>query len=297
MSELFDPARWRPAPFLPERETRDGTLVFVVAVLCFLACVTALGVIAADRAARGWANQLTEEATVIVRPQPGETPDSAAARAAETLAGVAGVAEVRALEPQKAYDLVRPWLGDVADVEDLPVPRLVAVGLDRREPATAAALQAALKSQGVDAIVDDHSLWLKDVRRAAGVARGMGAVVFLLIAGAAAAVVAFATRAGLAAQRDVVEVLHLSGAEDGFIARLFQLRFARVAAVAGLIGAGGAILAGAMLRLLGGSQGLTPALPIAWSDLLAVLPCPLLAAGVAALAARFTAGALIREME
>ena len=125
----------------------------------------------------------------------------------------------------------------------------------------------------------------------------MGTVVFLLIAGAAGAVVAFATRAGLAAQRDVVEVLHLTGAEDRFISALFQARFARVAAVAGLIGAGGAILSGAMLRMLGGSQGLTPALPIAWSDLLAVLPCPLLAAGVAALAARFTAGALIREMQ
>lgn len=297
MSEMFDPARWRPAPFLPERETRDGSLVFVVAVLCFLACVTALGVIAADRAARGWSNQLTEEATVIVRARPGETPDSAAARAAEALAGVRGVAEARALEPQKAYDLVRPWLGDVADVEDLPVPRLVAVSLDQRRPATAGALEAALKSQGVDAIVDDHSLWLKDVRRSAGIARGMGTVVFLLIAGAAGAVVAFATRAGLAAQRDVVEVLHLAGAEDHFISGLFQARFARVAAVAGLIGAGGAILSGAILRMLGGSQGLTPALPIAWSDLLAVLPCPLLAAGVAALAARVTAGALIREMQ
>jgi len=297
MSELFDPARWRPAPFLPERETRDGTLVFVVAVLCFLACVTALGVIATDRAARGWASQLSGEATVIVRPQPGETPDSAAARAAETLAAVNGVTEVRALEPEKAYALVRPWLGDVADVEDLPVPRLVAVRLDPRVPASAAALAAALKTQNVDAIVDDHSLWLSDVRRAARIARGMGAVVFLLIAGAAAAVVAFATRAGLAAQRDVVEVLHLSGAEDSFIARLFQLRFARVAALAGLIGAGGAMLAGAILRLLGGSRGLTPALPIAWGDLLAVLPCPLLAAGVAALAARVTAGALIREMQ
>jgi cell division transport system permease protein len=268
-----------------------------VAVLCFLACVTALGVIATDRAARGWSNQLGSEATVIVRPQPGETPDGAAARAAEALAGVSGVSEARALEPEKAYDLVRPWLGDVADVEDLPVPRLVAVSLERRRPATAGALEAALKAQGVDAIVDDHSLWLKDVRRAAGAARGMGTVVFLLIAGAAGAVVAFATRAGLAAQRDVVEVLHLAGAEDSFIARLFQLRFARVAAVAGLIGAGGAILAGLILRLLGGAQGLTPALPIAWPDLLAVLPCPLLAAGVAALAARFTAQSLIREMQ
>ena len=297
MSELFDPARWRPAPFLPEGETRDGALVFVVAVLCFLACVTALGVIAADRAAQGWSSQLASEATVIVRPGPGETPDSVVARAAEALAAAPGVAEARALEPQKAYDLVRPWLGDVADVEDLPVPRLVAVSLDARRPATARVLEGALKAQGIDAIVDDHSLWLKDVRRAAGVARGLGTVIFLLIAGAAGAVVAFATRAGLAAQRDVVEVLHLSGAEDGFIARLFQLRFARVAAVAGLIGAGGAMLSGALLRLFGGSQGLTPALPIAWGDLLAVLPCPLITAAVAALAARVTAQSLIREMQ
>lgn len=297
MSDIFDPARWRPAPFLPETETRDGALVFVVAVLCFLACVTAVGVIAADRAARGWSGQLSEEATVIVRAKPGETPDMAAAQAAEALAAVRGVEEVRALEPQKAYDLVRPWLGDVADVEDLPVPRLVAVGLDARNPATSEALERALKGAGIDGIVDDHSLWLQDVRRAAGVARGMAAVVFLLIASAAGAAVAFATRAGLSAQRDVVEVLHLSGAERNFIARLFQVRFARAAAWAGLIGAGGAVLAGAILRMLGGSQGLTPALPIAWSDLLVVLPCPLLAAGVAALAARFTALGLIRELE
>jgi len=185
----------------------------------------------------------------------------------------------------------------VADVEDLPVPRLVAVSLDDRRPATATALDAALKTQGVDAVVDDHRVWLKDIRRSADVARALGALVFLLIAGAAAAVVAFATRAGLAARRDVVEVLHLAGAEDSFIARLFELRFAKVAAAAGLIGAVGAGLTGALLRMVGGTQGVTPALPVAWGDLAAVLPCPLLAALVAAAAARITAGALIREMQ
>ena len=49
---------------------------------------------------------------MIVRPRGGETPDAAAARAAEALSGAAGVAEARALEPAKAYDLIRPWLGD-----------------------------------------------------------------------------------------------------------------------------------------------------------------------------------------
>jgi len=296
MSELFDVASWRPAPFLPERESRDAALIFVVAVLCFLACLTAMGVIAADRAARGWTGQLTGEATVIVRPRGGETPDAAAARGAEALAGVTGVTEARALEPAKAYDLIRPWLGDVSDLADLPVPRLVAVSLDPKRPATAQALRQALKGQDVDATVDDHSVWIKDIRRAGGVVRWLGAGVFALIATAAAAVIAFATRAGLAARRDVVEVLHLAGAEDSYIARLFQVRFARLAGVAGLIGAAGAGLVGAILRLMGGGEGLTPALPIAWSDLLAVLPCPLFAALVAAAAAQATAIRLIRDM-
>ena len=297
MSAASELSRWRPAPFLPEGESRDAALIFVVAVLCFLACLTALGVIAADRAASGWTGQLTGEATVIVRPRGGETPDAAAARAAEALAGVAGVAEARALEPAKAYDLIRPWLGDVRDLEDLPVPRLVAVTLDRRHPPDAKALDRALRGQGVDATVDDHTVWIKDIRRAGGVVRWLGAGVFLLIAAAAGAVVAFATRAGLAARRDVVEVLHLAGAEDGYIARLFQVRFARIAGFAGLIGAAAAGAVGAVLRLAGGGDGLTPALPLAWADLLAVLPCPLIAAVVAAVAAQVTAVRLIRDMQ
>lgn len=293
----FDPARWRPAPLLPKDGMRLGSLLFVVASLCFLACLTAIAVMAADRAARGWVGELQGEATVIVRPKRGETPDAAAARAAETLAGVAGVSEARALEPQRAYDLIRPWLGDISDLEDLPVPRLVAVSLDAKAPATAPRLAQALKAQDVDASVDDHSVWIKDIRRSADLARGLGLGVFLLIASAAGAVVAFATQAGLAARRDVVEVLHLAGAEDRYIARLFQLKFARMAILGGVIGAGVAAALGTGLRLAGGPQGLTPALPIAWSDLLVVVACPLTAAIVAAVAARLTASALIRDME
>ncbi|MBP8246971.1 MAG: ABC transporter permease [Phenylobacterium sp.] len=292
----FDPGRWKPAAFQPEADARDGALIFVVATLCFLACLTALTVLASDRAARGWSDQLTGQATVIVRAKGAETPDSAAARAAEALSGLPGVGEVRALEKEKAEALIAPWLGDIADLDDLPVPRLVAVDLDPKAPATPQSLDKALKAQGLDAVVDDHSIWLKDIQRAAGFARWVGLAVFTLIAAAAGSVVAFATRAGLTARHEVVEVLHLAGAEDDFIARLFQMRFARMAALAGLFGAGGAAIMGAILRLMGGGEGLTPVLPIVWTDLLAVLPCPVAAGLVAAVAARLTAQALIAKM-
>ena len=289
-----DWTRWRPASLLPRRDGRDGALSFVVAVLCFLACLAVFAALAADRAARDWGQELAASATVQVRPKAGQTDSEAAALAAEALAGVKGVSEAVSLDRAAASKLLEPWLGRGELPEDLPIPRLVTVDLDPHAPATAASLNAALSAAGVDAKVDDHSRWLGDVQRAGAVARGAAISAGLLVAAAAAAVIAFATRAGLAARRDVVEVLHLSGAQDSFVANLFQRRFAGLAAWAGLYGAlAAAAVAGAM-RALGGSEGFTPALPLAWTDLLAALPCPLLAAGVAAVAARRTALSLLR---
>jgi cell division transport system permease protein len=296
MSEVFQVNRWRPGPLLPPRDARDGSLVFVVAVLCFLACLTALAALAANRAAEGWTNQLTGSATVVVRARSGETPDSAAARAAEALSGVKGVSEARALTREKAEALLEPWIGKEALVEDLPTPRLVTLDLDPKAPASAAALGQALKTAGVDAVVDDHSRWIADIERGAGLARWAALGVFTLIAAATVAVIAFATRAGLAARADVIEVLHFSGAEAGFIAGLFQGRFAAMAALAGLLGGSAAAIIGAGARYLGGGAGLAPVLPLAWIDLLAPLPCPLIAALVAGFTARLAALRLLRSM-
>lgn len=296
MSELFDVQRWKPSPLLPRRDPRDGALVFVVAVLCFLACLTLIGALAADRAARGWTGQLSGSATVVVRAVGAETPDTAAARAAEALSGVAGVTEARALDKARAEALLEPWLGREALLDDLPIPRLVTVELDPGTPATAAALDKALKAAGLDATVDDHSLWIADIERSASVARWTGLGVLILILTATAAVIAFATRSAMAAHHETIEVLHLSGAQPAFIIRLFQTRFARAAALAGLLGASGAAIIGSLARLAGGGQGLTPVLPVAWIDLLAVAPAPLMAALVAAVAARIAAGGLIGEM-
>jgi cell division transport system permease protein len=296
---MIDPpktsARRRPAPLLPPQDARDGALVFVVSVLCLLACLAVLAAEAANRAASGWRTQLTGSATVLVRARGDQTADGAAARAAEVLAGVKGVAEADALEPEKAKALLEPWLGHDAVLDDLPIPRLVSVELDPRAPASVAAMVKALKAAGVDATIDDHSLWLKEVLRAGLIAQMAAIGVAALVASAAAAVIVFATRAGLAARRDLVSVLHLAGAEDRFVAGLFLARFARMAAAAGLIAALAAAAIASAAILTGGGEGLTPVLPLAWIDLAPLTLCPLAAGLVAGLAARATAMALLKE--
>ena len=224
-------ALFRRGPALLSREAGgERWLMVVVAVLCFLASITAVGAVAANRAAHGWAHQLRGEATVQVRPRVDETGPTAAARAAETLAGVKGVAEAEAMDRKAAEALLRPWVGEAA-LPDLPLPYLVTVRLDPKAPASAPTLSRALAEAGLDATVDDHSLWRGEVERSAGV----------------------------------------------------------ITAQAGAVGAGVAALLLALLRLIGGEGGLTPALPLAFSDLVVLAACPALAFGVALLAARFTA--------
>jgi cell division transport system permease protein len=280
---------WKPAPLLPRQDGRDRALSFVVASLCFLACLAIFALLASNRAVSGWDRALGASATVQVRPKPGETGGAAAASAAEALAGLPGVTEAEALDRQAAEKLLEPWLGKGNIPDDLPIPHLVTVELDPRRPATVQAMNAALTQAGLDATVDDHSRWMRDVGRAGAAVRSLAIAGALLLAGAAGAAVAFATRAGLAARKDVVEVLHLAGARDRYIAGLFQRRFAFLAARSGAYGALAAAAFAVLARALGGSDGFTPVLPFAWSDLLAAVPCPLAAALVAATAARRTA--------
>jgi len=183
--------RRKPAPLLPPEDARDGALVFVVAVLCFLACIAAIAALGANRAANGWRTQLTGSATVIVRPTSSETADAAAERAAEALSAIRpGVTEAAVLEKEKAEALLAPWLGSGDVLEDLPVPRLVSVDLDPKAPASVAVMDKALKAAEVDATIDDHSLWLKDVLRAGLMARIAALGAAALITAAAAAVIA-----------------------------------------------------------------------------------------------------------
>lgn len=270
---------------LPRDAAGEPWLAAVIAVLCLLAGLAGAGGLAADRAANGWAGRLRAEVTVQVRPRANETEATAAARAAEVLSGVDGVAEAEALDRRASEALLRPWLGE-AILPDLAIPMLVTVRLDPAAPAGTATLSRALAQAGLDATVDDHSQWRGEVRRAAALITALAAAAFLLTAGAAGAAVVYATRAGLAANRSVVETLRLNGATDGVIAGLFMRRYGLLAAGAGAAGVGTAALLLAGLRLLGGAEGLTPALPVAWRDLMLLSPIPLIAATVALVAAR-----------
>ena len=221
-----------------KRALADRLLPLLVAAMAFLAALALAGFVGAASLARHWREGAAAALTVQV-PQPGAAAAGGGTRRDRVLAvlqATKGLGSVRPLSEGELNDLLRPWLGAGAETLALPLPAVIAVRLGAGAP-DAAALADRLRAAAPGTLVEDHAVW---VGRLAALARSLQAcagAALLLVAGVAAAVVAIATRAGLAARRQAIEIVHGLGATDGYIAGRFAGRTMLLAAAGGAVGA------------------------------------------------------------
>ncbi len=277
--------RPRENSLLPLEDAREAALFFVVGALCFLAALAALSAKSTYGAARAWTAEVEGEFTVSLSGADAVAADTAA----RLLSSVEGVTAARAFSDAEIAELLAPNFGESGLPSDLPVPRLIAV---TAEGEAGPAISRALHEAGYDAAVDSHTEWAGDVRRMLAISRIVALSIVALLAFTAIGVIAFATHAALLARRDIVDVLHVAGAKDRFIASLFERRFWLLGLRAGTVGALVALASVAVLIALGRSgaerSGLLPQLSLDFPDLAVLVVTPVIAGLAARLAARIT---------
>ena len=278
----------KETPLLPVSDAREAALYFVVGALCFLAALAALVSRGTYTAAEAWSAQVEGEITVILEDADRRSADALAGQ----IEGLAGVVEARVLTREELETLLEPSFGPGGMPEGLPLPLLIAV-LSDPEADVSDEITALAATAGLDAEVSAHSGYVRDVRRALSVLRLVALGAVALLEATAIAVIAFATHAALLARRDIVDVLHLSGAEDKFIAGLFERRFWVLALKAGAVGALLALMVTALIVFSGGAQGetaaqLLPQLSLDFVDLVILTLTPVLAGLSSRMAAHIT---------
>ena len=92
----------------------------------------------------------------------------------------------------------------------------------------------------------------------AGTVVVIATIIFVLVMIAMVLAVGFATRGAMAGNREIIEVLHLVGAADGYISRQFQRHFFRLGLRGGAIGGGAAILVFILAASLSALMHATP---------------------------------------
>jgi cell division transport system permease protein len=286
---------------IPDSEGAGRFLPWVVAVMVVFAALAGAAGLALHQATGAWRNDLANTITIEIPPgeiPSGEMPSGAQAMVTAVTAALrqtAGIAQVRPLPVSEIAALLQPWLGGGDLINELPLPRLIDVRLSPDEPADLALLAKRLAAIGPGIRIDDHQIWLGKLIRLSRSLQWMMLACLAMICFATCAVVIFGTRAAFTAHLEVVKLLHVMGARDGYIARLFLWRALTMGLKGGLIGLGVTAMAlYALSRLTADLEGpVFGTLTLTPLGLLALACLPLVAALLTALAARYT---VLREL-
>ena len=274
-------------------------LPWLIAFMVYMATLALAGMLVLGALARYWDTDVSGTMTVQIPPTGSTDEDDKRVRAAiEILLGEPAIVHAEAITEGRLMALLEPWLGTSEAVAELPLPRLVDVEIEPGADFDMAGLSRRLAAAVPGATLDDHRIWLDRLVRLIRSVEALAAVVLALMGSATVGTVIFTTRTGLAIHSDVVEVLHLIGAHDGYIARQFAQRALTLGLRGGLIGLALAVptllAIGSLARRM--EAGIMPNLTLAPAHWLAVAALPLLVAAIAMLTARLTVTRTLARM-
>jgi cell division transport system permease protein len=240
------------SPIVPQSTISARALVAVVAIMTFLASLTSGAAVMVRSVANDWQSDVAREVTIQIRPAAGRDIEADIARAAMIARTIPGIGEVRPYSRDETARLLEPWLGTGLRLDDLPVPRIIVVRIAPRSRPDLPQLRAALATEVPSASLDDHRGFVAQMRTMARAAILVAASVLALVLIATVLSVTFATRAAMATNRPVIEVLHLIGAKNSFIADHFQRHFLELGLKGGAAGGGGAVIVFLLAEILTG---------------------------------------------
>lgn len=286
---------------------RDGLgrfLPWLIAFMVYLSILSLSGIISLAVTADRWDRGMRGTLTVQIMPRAGGRgwADPAERQATDAVVGILrateGVAGAEPLGDEALAELLRPWLGDMVALADLPIPRLVDVRLEADAEVDLTALSRRLALAVPGASIDDHGVWLERMVRLIHTAEALAVVVLLFIGLATVGTVVFTTRTGLAVHHEAIEVLHLTGAQDSYIADQFGGRAFALGLRGGLIGLALAVPTLYGLGSIAESIGADwfPQTGLAVSHWVTVATIPLVIAAIAMMTARLTVMRMLSEM-
>lgn len=221
---------------LPPQNLAGPALSAVTMVMTFLACLALGCSLLAERAADRWLQRATSAVSVQIVETAQLTAEEQLPNVMRELQATPGLETVRVLERDDLIALLEPWLGTGNIGEDMPLPILIELTPAANAKPPLDALAAQIKAVAPGARLDTHGRWREMLESTANALQLFAGLVLAMVTLATATVILFATRAGLLANEEIIQVLHQIGAQDGYVSRRFEAHFVRVVALASFAG-------------------------------------------------------------
>lgn len=211
----------RATPILPRGQGEERPLIAIMAIMSFLAALSLLLVLMGLRQSASWQHDLQSAATVQIT---GENQVHNSNYALDILKRLPGVSSAKALSEYENRALLNPWIGEIDLPEDIEIPVLIRLTIDRSNFETEQ-VERALSQAGIPATVDNHRQWSENLSSTWNRIRLLLFSLLAIILCATVAISTFATRSVMLVRKNIIQVLGQVGATDSFIGGLFVKRF------------------------------------------------------------------------
>lgn len=283
----------KPSPaerrLLPEGRSA-GPMPWVIGIMMMLTVLATAAGLGIGHASTTLGSDIQGRLTIQL-PEANISTKTGQLRAIENeLTKLSNVQQITRVSDDELTKLLDPWLGKIERDDELPMPALIDVELESADASGIAAVRAIVRDIAPNGRVDTHASWLAPLAGLMQALQWISIGLVALMTIATGAVVVLAVRAALNTHSETLAILHLLGADDQQVARLFQRRTALDALLGCL---GGFSLAIIVMIMVGGrlssigSELLGQAV-IGWGGWLLIFSLPLLGTLLAALVARYT---------
>ena len=287
------------------QETDTKFLLLLVTLMVFLAVLALSGSFALHDMSERWSSGLEDKVTIEI---PIETKDGhllsqetvqkETVKIKDALEKHPFVKSARALKNEEISNLIDPWIGESLLLTEIPLPGLIALEFKDNVSVNIEEFRQELAQMSRYAHLEDHQEWLGQLIDFANILQNLSLIISVIIISTTITAIIAAVRARLAIHKKEVELLHLIGAPDSYIAKQFQRHMAVIAFKGAIFGTFVGLLAVFIITLFSQllENSLIPSLEISFTSFLFLLSFPLFFPAIASLTAYQTVLRSLRNM-
>ncbi len=226
-----------------KNENTSLFLQVIISIAVFIFALTLSGVLSVNSVVNNWNKSILGSLTVQIIPVNDSNKEKARAetlayeeKAVDFLKSVNGITKVTPLSDNQLNDLLRPWLGDGINIGELPAPRIIDVRIDPDAEIDFIQLAQDLANASPQASLDSHKLWLNKLIAFADGLNLIATTILVLISAITSGAIFYTTQMSLGLHHNIIEILHIIGAKDTYIAQQYAKRMAFLGFIGGVIG-------------------------------------------------------------
>ncbi len=220
-------------------ETNKGFLPFISSFMVFIACIIFASNLIVNNITTEWNGYLNNNITIQILPNiedkdPQQEIETRILKITEILKSTAGIKSYSVVSKNDAIKTLTPYLGNINN--DFLIPRMITIETSPVIPLNTNELKENLKTYSQNIKFTTYNSWMIDLQKSISGVQSLLFFIVAIILIATGLTISFATKSGLHVNKQVIEITHLFGATNKYIATSFSRQMMLITTIGGIIG-------------------------------------------------------------